>query len=112
MTFQVVIPNQLGQGAIGAALSTFYTVPALTRTFVKDMDIANDTKAPITVAVYLVKPAGVAGDGTNTLLPHVVVPPNSVLQWTGLQILPAGATIQAIASIVGCTITISGGEAT
>jgi hypothetical protein len=39
------------------------------------------------------------------------LPANTTMQWTGSQIMNAGATIQVKASAVGCTITASGGEA-
>ena len=110
MAFSTITPNQLAQAAIGVATSTLYTVPAATRTFVKDMDICNTTASAITVRVHLVPNAGVAGTG-NAVLYDASIPAKSTVQWTGTQVISAGATIQASASNTGVTITISGGEA-
>jgi hypothetical protein len=109
--FQNVTPNQLGQAALGTTVSTLYTVPASTRTFLKDFDVANTTAAPITLNVYLVPNAGTAGT-SNALMYNVLVPGGSVLQWSGSQVLLPGATIQGSAGGTGLTITLSGGEAT
>ena len=108
MAFDVITPVKLGQAAITVATATLYTVPGATVTFVKDIDIANTTAAPITVNVYI--GAGVAS-AANTLIPSISIPANSTLSWEGVQILNAADTIQTDASAVGCTITASGAEA-
>jgi hypothetical protein len=110
--FQSLVMNQLGQGALGTAVGTFYTVPASTRTLVKDIDVANNTGTAIAVTVYLVKNGGTPGDGSNTLLPALTVPANSILQWTGNQVLLTGATVQALASATGLSFSVSGAEGT
>ena|SRR2546421_11862814 len=112
MAFQTTTPTPLGQAAIGIAVSTLYTVPASTRTFLKDMDIANSTAAGIQVTVYLVPSGGSPQAPGNVLVPGMTVPAYGMLQWTGSQILATGSTIQIMASAPGCTITASGGEAT
>lgn len=111
MSYQNVVPNQLGQAAITLGATTIYTVPNLTRTFVKDIDIANTTGSAINATVYLVPSASIAGTA-NTLVPTVSIPANSIFQWTGSQVLLPGGTIQVQASALGLTITASGGEAT
>lgn len=111
MAYQTVTPNQLGQGAIGVGVSTLYTAAAVTRVFLKDMDICNTTAAAILVSIFLVPAAGVAGTG-NALMYTQTVPALSTVQWSGNQILLPGGTIQVQASAVGLTITASGGEAT
>lgn len=103
-------PAKLGRGAIGTSVSTFYTVPALTRSFVKNIDICNTTSGSLTVTLYLVESGGTAG-AANTLIPTVSISPNGMFQWAGTQILNAGDTIQAIASGAGCTLNASGAEA-
>ena len=108
--YQSITPNQLGQAAVTTTLATLYTTPAATRTFVKDIDIANNTAIPINVTVYLVANGGTAADGSNTLLPNLLVPGYATLQWSGSQVLLPGATIQAIANAVGLSLTASGGE--
>lgn len=110
MAFQDITPVKLGQGAITVAVSTLYTVPTLTRTFVKDIDIANTNAVSTSVNVYLVPNAGTAGAG-NIIIPNISIPANSILQWTGSQVMNVGDTIQTSASTTGTTITASGGEA-
>lgn len=105
-------PTKLGRGAIDTspAVTTFYTVPTLTRALVTDIDICNTTAGALTVTVYLVESGGTPG-AANTLIPGVTVSPNGMFTWNGLQILNAGDTIQATASGAGCTANISGAEA-
>lgn len=111
MAFQTVTPVKLGQAAITTGVTTLYTVPASTRTFVKDIDICNTSSSTsATVTVYLVPSAGTAGT-SNMLVPTVIIPPNGMFQWSGNQILNAGDTIQIVASATGCTINAGGGEA-
>lgn len=112
MAFQSITPAKLGQGSIAASLTTRYTVPASTRTLVKDITICNTSAtASATVSVYLVPGTGSAGI-TNILISNISLPPSSVFQWTGVQVMNATDFIQDIASATGCTINISGGEAT
>lgn len=112
MAFDAITPAKLGQSAIATTptLTTVYTVPSLTRTFVKNIDVANTTAAPLTVNIYLVPSGGTAGTG-NMLFPTVSIPANSIVQWTGSQILNTGDFIQATGSGAGLTINASGGEA-
>jgi hypothetical protein len=111
VAFQTVTPAKLGQAAMLTSASILYKVPASTRTFVKDIDIGNTSSAPIMVYVYLVPVGGSPGPST-VLIPGISVPGNSILQWTGTQVLNANDTIQIQASGLGCTINASGGEAT
>lgn len=110
MTYQNVTPQQLGQAAITTSPATLYTVPASTRTYLKEFDICNTTTASITVRVFLIPSAGTAGVG-NALLYDVSIPAKGTLQWTGSQVLLTSGFIQTSASATGCTITASGGEA-
>lgn len=110
MAFDVITPTKLGQAAITTGVTTLYTVPTSTRTFVKDLDIANTTAAAINVRVFLVPSAGSAATA-NALFYDAAVPANTTLQWLGTQILNVADTIQVQASSVGLTITASGAEA-
>lgn len=111
MAFDVITPTKLGQGSIGVALTTRYTVPASTRTLVKDITICNtSTTAATSISVYLVPSGGTAG-ATNILISNATIPPNGLFQWTGVAVMNAADFIQDIASATGCTINISGGEA-
>lgn len=110
MAYQNITPKKLGQGGITGAVTTLYTVPASTRTLVKDIDVVNTTAGALTIDIYLVPSGGSAGT-TNALFYGYSINANSNLQWTGTQIMDAGDTIQIKASGVGCTIHASGGEA-
>lgn len=110
MAFDVITPVKLGRGAIGTSLSTPYTVPSSTRGLVKNIDICNTTAVDRLVKVYLV-PSGDSAGTANSLMYDVTIPANGIFQWTGIQVLNAGDTIQVSADAVGCTINVSGGEA-
>lgn len=109
MAFDVISPVRLGRGAVGAVLTTFYTVPDLSRAILKNIDIANTTNGAITVKVYLVESGGSAG-ASNQLTPNVTIPANGYYQWTGAQVLNVADKIQAIGSAAGLTMHVSGGE--
>lgn len=110
MAFQNITPTKLGQAAIGLGVTTLYTVPASTRTLLKEFSIANTTGAAINARVFLVPAAGAPGTG-NAFLYDVAVPANNALQYNGVQVMNAGETIQVQASAAGLTITASGAEA-
>ena len=114
MAFDVISPAKLGQGSIGTSVSTFYSTPVITRTLVKDMDICNTTTEDINVTVYLV-PSGDSPGDENVLLSNIKVKADvkwgGIFQWSGIQVLESGGTIQAIATAVGLTMNVSGGEA-
>jgi len=110
MAFQNITPTKLGQAAITTGVTTLYTVPASTRTLLKELAIANTTGADINVRVFLVPSAGTAGT-TNAFIYDVPVPTGNVLQYNGVQVMNAGETIQVQAAATGLTITASGAEA-
>ena len=109
MAFQDITPTKLGQAAITTGVTTLYTVPASTRTLLKEFSIANTTGADIDVRVFLVPAAGIAGTA-NAFLYDVPVPTANALQYNGVQVMNAGDTIQIEAAAVGLTITASGAE--
>lgn len=108
--YQIITPLQLGQAAITTSYASVYTVPANTRTYVKQLDICNTTASPISVYVSLVPSSNTAGTA-NALFYNATLDGYSTLSWTGTQVLSAAGTIQVKASGAGCTITASGGEA-
>ena len=110
MAFQNITPTKLGQAAITTGVTTLYTVPASTRTLLKEFSIANTTGADINVRVFLVPSGGTAGTG-NAFLYDVPVPTADALQYNGVQVMTAGETIQIQAAATGLTITASGAEA-
>ena len=111
MAFDVITPAKLGQAAITTGVTTLYTVPASTRTLLKEFSIANTTAAAINVRVFLVPSAGSAGT-SNAFIYDIPVPANNALQYDGVQIMNAGDTVQIQAASAGLTITASGAEAT
>ena len=109
--YQTVTPVQLGQAAITTGYAVLYTVPADTRTYVKQMDICNTGTSPINVYVSIVPSAGSANT-TNAIFYNTPIAGNTTLSWFGTQIMNVSGTIQVTASANGLTITASGGEAT
>ena len=107
--YQSIIPNLLAQAAVTTSTTTIYTVPASTRTIIKDINITAGSS--ITVTIYFV-PSGGTASTSNIFLNGVPVNTGtSYFHWVGTQVLPAGTTIQVVAS-AGGNIFISGGEAT
>jgi hypothetical protein len=111
MPFTTVQFKKFAQSAITTSLVTVYTVPASAQDVVKDFDIANTTGSAIPVTVHFVPSGGVAGVATQ-VLPNSSIAPNSVLHWTGTQVLNTGDFIQVIAGNTGCNINVSGLENT
>lgn len=108
--FQNITAAKLGQAALTATVATIYTTPALTKTFVKQLDIANTTNGSLDVNVHLV-PAGGSAGTANAILYTVAVAAHTTYQWRGVQIMNAGDTLQAKGSSTGLTLTASGGVA-
>lgn len=111
MAFQRITPAKLAQAAVTAGTTTVYTVPASTRTMVKEIDICNTTGAALTINVHLV-PSGGSATTANALFFGASISANTTLQWSGVQVLNAADTIQVQGSGLGLTIHASGGEAT
>lgn len=110
MAYNNITPLQLAQAAMTTSYATIYTVPATTRTYVKDIDVMNTTSSSKDIFISLVPSGGTAGT-SNALFYQVSLPAYTLVQWAGSQIIDEGATIQVKASASGCTITVSGGEA-
>jgi hypothetical protein len=102
--------KRLAQGAITTGGGTLlYTTPTGMRTEVLDLCIANTTTGPLTAAIHLV-PTGASATTANMLFPTVTVPANTLIQWTGSQVLNAGDFVQGIGSAAGITVNITGNE--
>jgi len=104
------IGKKLCQGAIGTGAGTLLFT-ATNKTRLTDIDVCNTTAAAITLTLHLV-PVGVAVGTTNQLIPTVSIPANTMLQWTGAQVLNLGDFIQGIGSGAGLTLNASGDEIT
>lgn len=111
MAFQSIVGAKLTQAAITAAYTVVYTVPADSRTYVKDIDICNTTGSSIGVYIHLVQSSN-SPVAANALFYNASIPAYSTVQWTGSQILNGADTIQVKGTAVGCTINITGGIAT
>lgn len=109
MAASLITPVSLGQAALTTSYATFYTVPVLVKTFLKDFDIVNTTGSPIGIYVSIVPVGGTAGT-SNAILYNNQLPAYTTVQWCGSQVLSEGMTIQVKASAVGCTMTATGGE--
>jgi hypothetical protein len=96
---------------ISPTLTTIRTTPSATQDILKTIDIANNGAGDAVVSAYLI-PSGGSADADTCLLPAITIPVNTVLQWSGMQVLDAGATIKATADIAGVTFTASGGNVT
>lgn len=102
--------KKLGTGAIGTGSGTLlYTVPTGIRTKVMDICLANTTAGSLTCALHLVPTGGSASTG-NMMFPTVTIPGNTLVHWSGIQILNAGDFIQGIGSGSGITVHVSGLE--
>lgn len=109
--FQNVTPVRLGQAAILATVTTIYIVPALTRVYLKNIDVANTTNASKDLNIYLVPAGGTAGT-SNAIAYTIAVAAHTTYQWRGVQIMNPSDTLQVLGSATGLTITASGGQAT
>lgn len=102
--------KKLAQGGLGTGSGTLlYTVPTGIRTEVLDICIANTTSGALTCALHLV-PTGVSVGATNMMFPTVSMAANTLVHWSGVQVLNAGDFIQGIGSGSGLTVNISGRE--
>lgn len=110
MAFDVITPVGMGSAELAVSLATIRTTPVDSRDIVKEIDVANNSNLSAVVAVHLV-PSGGSADSSNRLLPDVKIPPNTVLNWNGVQVIDAGATIQASSTVSDVSIIISGGNA-
>lgn len=102
--------KKLGTGALTTGGgTTVYTVPTGIRTEVYDVCLANTTSGALTCALHLV-PTGASATTANMMLPTVSIPGNTLVHWSGLQVLNAGDFIQGIGSASGITVHVTGDE--
>lgn len=102
--------KRLVQSAVGTGTGTLlYTAPTSYRTNVTNIDVANTSSGAISFSLHLVPAGGTVGTA-NMLFPAVVVPANTMIQWTGLQQMAVSGFIQGIGSAAGITVNITGDE--
>ena len=93
-----------------AAVATYLTTPANTTYRIGRAGFVNPTGGALTITVYLVPAAGAAGAG-NVIINQVTVPAGATYvspELAGL-VIPAGATIQALASVTGSIVFYASG---
>jgi hypothetical protein len=86
---------------------TLYEVPTSSQVSILDISITNTTASPVACSIYLVPKDGIAAV-TNALFYEVIIPGSSIVQWSGDQVINAGAEIQMTGT--GITIHIMGEE--
>lgn len=102
--------KKLGQGAVTTGSGTLlYTVPTGFKTEVMDICISNTSSSPISFILCLV-PSGGSPGTSNRMFPNVSIPANTIVSWSGVQLLNDGDFIQGIGSASGITVNISGEE--
>jgi hypothetical protein len=111
MAYQNIVGNRLAQAEATTSYVTIYTVPLLTRTYVKNIDICNTTSGSLRFYVHLIPKDGTAG-ASNALFYNAPINATTTVQWTGSEILTPGDVIQIKASAAGISVTVTGGEAT
>lgn len=112
MAISVIEPSKLGGAelAVSPTLTTLRTTPSNSKDMVKDIVVSNNGNGIAVVDLYLIDSGGSA-DSSNVFFPSISIPANSVFQWSGLQVLESGDTIQARSGISGVSCRISGGVA-
>lgn len=81
--------KNLSTSQLGTTLTTIYTVPASTSTIVKHISLCNLTASQVTVDVVV---------NGRYLLKSYPIPANGAYREDLSAVIPAGATIQALAS--------------
>lgn len=107
MAFQVPTIIRLGQVPCTTSAQTLYTVPSNSRTYVETIDVVNTNATSTTFDIYFVPSAG-SPTTSNALFYQQTLVGKQNLQWTGIQVIDAGYTIQVKASATGINVTISG----
>ena len=111
--FQNLTGLRLAQAALTTTVVILYETPVNTRTYIKDIMVANHSGASGstgTVSIYIVS-AGGAASNDNELIGTYPVLKQEYLHWSGLQITDPGDTIQVLSDATRLSITISGAEA-
>jgi hypothetical protein len=96
----------VGPAAISGTWSTFYTVPASTKTVVRNIHVTNTTSGAIQFSLAI---NGTAA--ANQLYSAFVIPGAGTLDWSGFLVLAAADTLRAASNLnTALTITVSGVE--
>lgn len=96
-----------GPQACALAAATVYTVPAATTTIIRNIHAVNTGAVPATFNLSIGADAAAA-----RLFSAHVIPAGQVLDWAGFIVVTAAEILQAFASAVAVTLTITGVEVT
>lgn len=103
------VGTQFYQGAATTGLSTLYTTPDNTTSFLSEIDITNTAATAANFSIYIVPFNGTAGAG-NALFYQAPIPGNTTVNWQGSVFLPSGATVQAQGSTTSINFFATGGS--
>jgi len=110
--YQNIVGKKLGNALMTNSYVTLYTVPLLTRTYVKDINICNLVNSAHHAYVHLV-PSGGTADTSNAIFYNFNVSSHNIYNWTGLAIMNEGDTIQVKANDNDkLCVYVSGADAT
>ena len=108
--YQDITGIKIAQAAMTTVYEIIYTSPTDTRTYIKDVTVVNTTGSTKRIYVNLVPAEAATGTG-NAIFYNTMLPAYTTVQWTGIQILNPLDTLEVKADAVGCTVSVSGGEA-
>lgn len=109
------LPKRLVDGSqLTVAAAVYYTTPANTLTTIAACTLTNTSAGAVTVTMYLVPSAGAPGAANCILSARTLAAGESYNVGSAIgQTLPAGATLQALASAgTAITLVASGYETT
>jgi hypothetical protein len=99
--YQTLISKRVTPAQLTGSVTTLYTVPASTTTYVRSIILTNDTTSAVTATIHLV-PTGGSADATNILINAKAIPTDGsplVYNFGEDQVvLEAADTIQGLAS--------------
>ena len=102
--------QQLAGGAATTSASVLFTASSGARAHLNTINICNTAATSATFSVFIVSSNGTAGTG-NAIFYNCPIPANTTTLWTGTLIVPAGGTVQALASATTVTFNLAGGNA-
>jgi hypothetical protein len=91
------------------SVGTLITVNTGFQYTVNDIEICNTSSSAQTFSIYLV-PSGGSATAANALFYNAPIPANTTVQWTGMQVVGAGGSIQALSSSASVSIMVNGGQ--
>lgn len=98
----LAVKNFVGNVDIGGALGTLWTVTSGAQDVIQQFAICNHTASAQTVTIYKVPPA-VTANQTNIVVSALSVSPNTAMVIREMinQVMDAGGSVQAVASLSG-----------